>query len=593
MDYTGTAIMDNGNVLFICTDNAVRSQIAESFARKFAPPEVTVFSAGIDPAPEIHPSAVTVMKSHGMNLDSHHTKHISDLYPRKFELVITLCHEARKNCPVLDGAPAVVDWGVEDPLSSGGEDGDLAQKILSCMEEIKRLVHNLFACGYYQAFSRQKKNFDLVLNSLPEGIIAHDLNRRIFFFSDGAARLTGVAPEDAIGKDCHDIFSPHLCGKECSFCGITDLAAFKEEKRTIMHRDREGLRKDFQMTIVPMKSQDGVVKGVVASLRDRTEEKKLKRIMGEENRFAGIIGRDYKMLQVFELIQDVSQYDAPVHITGDTGTGKELVARAIHFESTRRDGPFVPINCGALPEGLIESELFGHVKGAFTGAVRDKKGRFELADEGTIFLDEVADLPKNVQVKLLRFLQEGTLEKVGGEKSLTLNVRVISATNKDLKKEVQNDNFRDDLFYRINVIPIILPSLRDKKNDIPLLVEHFLRLVEKRYGKKNYAISEDALSVMMDYRWPGNVRELENAIQFAVVRSKGHTIQVKDLPMELIEGYETKSRRGPAKKLDVDTVISVLEKTGGNKAKAAKLIGVGRATLYRFINEHPEVVPDI
>jgi PAS domain S-box-containing protein len=486
-----------------------------------------------------------------------------------------------------------VDWGVDDPLTSGSASDNLEQTFLSCAETVKHLVEDLFNRGYYTAFARQKKNFDLILNSLPEAIIAHDLNRRIFFFSKGAAMLTGIVPEEAIGKDCHEVFSPHLCGAACSFCGSENLVTFDEEKRTIMHRNKDGVRKDFQMTIVPMTSEDGVVKGVVASLRDRTEEKKLKRIFGEETHFSGIIGRDYKMLQVFELIQDVSQYEAPVHISGETGTGKELVARAIHNESPRSDGPFVPINCGALPEGLIESELFGHVKGAFTGAIRDKKGRFELADGGSIFLDEVADLPKNIQVKLLRFLQEGTLEKVGSEKSIRINARVISATNKDLKKEVQNDHFREDLFYRINVIPIMLPALREKKNDIPLLVEHFLRMVEKRYGKTNYTITEEAMDLLMEYRWPGNVRELENAIQFAIVRCRGNAIKAKDLPMELIDGYEIRSRRGPAKKLDLDTVVQILEKTGGNKAKAAKIIGVGRATLYRFIAEHPDVVPDI
>ncbi|MBU0995068.1 MAG: sigma 54-interacting transcriptional regulator [Proteobacteria bacterium] len=585
--------MNTGKILFICTDNAVRSQMAEGFARKIAPQGIDVFSAGIAPAAEIHPLVFQVMKAAGVDLKENQPKKISDLYPCRFDLAVTLCNDARKNCPVLDGAPAVVDWGVADPLSTKPLPVDLEKEFQTCARTVENLVSDLFHRGYFYAFSRQKKNFDLVLNSLPEGIIAHDLNRRIFFFSNGASRLTGVSPEDAVGKDCHEIFAPHLCGKECSFCNKTNLVNFDEEKRTITHRDREGIRKDFQMTIVPMTSEDGVVKGVIASLRDRTEEKKLKRILGEENSFAGIIGRDYKMLQVFELIQDVSQYEAPVHISGETGTGKELVARAIHNESPRSDGSFVPINCGALPEGLIESELFGHVKGAFTGAVRDKKGRFELAEGGTIFLDEVADLPKNVQVKLLRFLQEGTLEKVGSEKSMHINARVISATNKDLKKEVQNDNFRDDLFYRINVIPICLPPLREKKNDIPLLVEYFLRLVEKRYGKKKYTISEDAMDVMMDYRWPGNVRELENALQFAIVKCRDNNIQVKNLPMELIEGFETRSRRGPSRKLDVDTVISVLEKTGGNKAKAAKLIGVGRATLYRFISEHPEVVPEI
>ena len=295
------------------------------------------------------------------------------------------------------------------------------------------------------------------------------------------------------------------------------------------------------------------------------------------------------MRSVFRQISDVAQYDFPVHISGETGTGKELVANAIHNESRRGGAPFVPINCGALPEGLIESELFGHVKGAFSGAIRDKKGRFELADGGTIFLDEVAELSKPLQVKLLRFLQEGTIEKVGGEGSATVNVRVISATNKDLKKEVQRNNFREDLYYRLNVIPIHIPPLRERKTDIPLLVNHFVEQVAKRNDQPLAKISDEAISLMLDYSWPGNVRELQNAVQFAIVKSGGRPITPSALPMELRELKNMANRRGPAKKLDAESVREALVEAGGNKAKAARLLGVGRATLYRFFDEHKDL----
>jgi transcriptional regulator with PAS, ATPase and Fis domain len=262
---------------------------------------------------------------------------------------------------------------------------------------------------------------------------------------------------------------------------------------------------------------------------------------------------------------------------------------AIHNESKLGTGPFVPINCGALPEGLVESELFGHVKGSFSGAIRDKKGRFELAQGGTIFLDEVADLPKQVQVKLLRFLQEGVLEKVGAEKTISVEVRVISATNKDLKQEVKKGNFREDLYYRLNVIPFDLPPLRTRKNDILLLCEHFLEQETKTHGVSPRTISGDALSILMEYDWPGNVRELENSIRFAVVKGKGGTIQAEDLPMEIQASHAPISQRGPSKKLDLETVKTALVKTGGNKAKAARFLGVGRATLYRFLDQFPEM----
>ncbi|MBW2144240.1 MAG: sigma-54-dependent Fis family transcriptional regulator, partial [Deltaproteobacteria bacterium] len=265
----------------------------------------------------------------------------------------------------------------------------------------------------------------------------------------------------------------------------------------------------------------------------------------------------------------------------------ELVAAAIHNEGSRAKKPFVPVNCSALPEGLLESELFGHVKGAFTGALRDKKGRFELAHGGTLFLDEIVDLPKVVQVKLLRVLQEGTFEPVGSEKTVSVDVRLISAANRDLKHEVKKGNFRDDLFYRINVVPILLPPLRERKNDIPLLIENFLEKSAQE-GHVSGGISKDALAAMIDYSWPGNVRELQSAIRFALVKSKGQRIKPDHLPLELKENVSLHPSRGPSRKLSLESVRSALTQTGGNKAKAAKLLGVGRATLYRFMSEYPD-----
>ena len=221
-----------------------------------------------------------------------------------------------------------------------------------------------------------------------------------------------------------------------------------------------------------------------------------------------------------------------------------------------------------------------------------KKGRFELANKGTIFLDEIAELPKLLQVKLLRFLQEGTFEKVGGEKTVAVDVRVVSATNKDLKKEVQRGNFREDLFYRLNVIPIHIPPIRERKSDIPLLVEHFLSQAPSVGGQRPVRISQEALNTLMDYGWPGNVRELQNTVQFSIVRCKGKVIRPEDLPLELKDMTCEKPRRGPVRKLDAENVRAALIKTGGNKARAAKVLGVGRATLYRFLGDHPDVLKE-
>jgi transcriptional regulator with GAF, ATPase, and Fis domain len=299
---------------------------------------------------------------------------------------------------------------------------------------------------------------------------------------------------------------------------------------------------------------------------------------------AGIIGSGTDINELFRSIRDLSDVNVPVLIQGESGTGKELVASAIHSEGNRADKPFVPVNCAALPEGILESELFGHEKGAFTGAIRDKKGRFELADGGTLFLDEIGELPKTVQAKLLRVLQEGCFEKVGSEKTKKVDVRIISATNRDLKAEVKKGNFRQDLYYRLAVVPVFIPPLKKCRDDIPLLAEHFLEIFSD-HGRnyKGGGISEVAMNIMMDYPWPGNIRELQSAIRFALVKSGGKKIGLHHLPPEIIEWRDKRPVRGPAKKLDPEAVDEALKKSGGNKAKAARLLGVGRATLYRFL----------
>jgi sigma-54 dependent transcriptional regulator, acetoin dehydrogenase operon transcriptional activator AcoR len=434
-----------------------------------------------------------------------------------------------------------------------------------------------------------RENLVRVLDNLKEGIIAHDLQRRIYFFNTEAERITGFGRQEVLGRDCHKIFEGPFCGQHCTFCDDRpNLCDHAEYPLTITTKAGDQRRVEFSATMVRDDAGDFV--GVVASFRDITELLALQRRSGQMMRFANIVGSDNKMQVVYQQITDVAQYDFPVHLFGETGTGKELVANAIHNESQRGGAHFVPINCGALPEGLIESELFGHVKGAFSGAVRDKKGRFEMADGGTVFLDEVAELSKPLQVKLLRFLQEGTLEKVGGEHTLKINARVISATNKDLKKEVRANNFREDLFYRLNVIPIHIPPLRDRKTDIPLLADHFLAQVAERSGRVSPKMTEQALAAMMDYPWPGNVRELQNAVQFAIFKCNNKLIRPDDLPLELAQFKGAPYRRGPVRKLESHAVRQSLAKAGGNKAKAARLLGVGRATLYRYLNDHPEAV---
>ena len=437
--------------------------------------------------------------------------------------------------------------------------------------------------------SGSRNNLKMVLDHLRDGVIAHDLNRRIFYFNKKAEEITGFSRKNVVGRDCHKVFGRPFCGEMCSFCGKIPQP-LNTVDYSINITTHSGENRKIEMSIVMMKDEEGKNFGVLATFRDITEIVNLKIIAGKLSEFSNIIGQSPVMVGIFRQIRELSSYTVPVHIHGETSTGKELVARAIHNESSRKGGPFVPINCGALPEGLVESELFGHVKGSFSGAIRDKKGRFELAHGGTIFLDEIAELPKPAQVKLLRFLQEGVIEKVGSEKLITVDTRIICATNKILKEEIQKGNFREDLYYRINVIPINLPPLRKRRNDIPLLIEHFLKQSAEKNGSQQKKISDETISILMDSSWPGNVRELENVIQFASIKCREKTITPSDLPAELMEkSFWKKPGRGRTKKLNQESVKTALVRTGGNKAKAAKVLGVGRATLYRFIDNYPDV----
>ena len=429
-----------------------------------------------------------------------------------------------------------------------------------------------------------KRNLEQILDNLLEGIIAHDKDRRIVFFNRSAEQITGYKRAEVLGRDCHEVFGGPFCGNLCSFCGeAPETFANVTYPLNIVTRDGETRR--IEMSVTGMADEQGCFVGVLSAFRDLTEIIGLQARLGEITGFAGIVGRDHKMLRLFEQIRELAGNDFPVLLAGETGTGKELVAAAIHSESRRGGGPFVPVNCGALPEGLLESELFGHVKGAFSGAMRDKKGRFELAHGGTIFLDEVSEMPRHMQVRLLRVLQESTFERVGGEKTIRVDVRVISASNQDLKREVEKKNFREDLYYRLNVVPVQVPPLRERKSDIPLLAKHFLKEAAKS-GQKTAGLAQEALAVMLRYSWPGNVRELQNAMHFALVTSRGQLISVSDLPREI---RQERPQRGPLPKLDGDAVRTALQQTGGNKSRAARLLGVGRATLYRYLDGRADV----
>jgi two-component system response regulator HydG len=305
--------------------------------------------------------------------------------------------------------------------------------------------------------------------------------------------------------------------------------------------------------------------------------------------FCGIVSKDPKMQLIFRLIEDIAPTDATVLIQGESGTGKELVARAIHQQSPRSDRPFIVIDCSAYPATLLESELFGHEKGAFTGATRQKSGRFEQAHGGTVFLDEIGEIPLSAQIKLLRVLQTQRFERLGGEKTLSVDVRILAATNKNLLEEVKKGQFREDLFYRLNVIPIHLPLLRDRRNDIPLLARHFLRRFALAHGKALESFTPEAMSLLLDHGWPGNVRELENTIEHAAVLAKGPRIDVSHLPASIRTGgasaHPTGSRTTIADH-EIKLLQATMDQCEWNKKKAAHRLGISRSTLYEKLKRY-------
>jgi two-component system response regulator AtoC len=337
--------------------------------------------------------------------------------------------------------------------------------------------------------------------------------------------------------------------------------------------------------------------------RLRKENELLRKEVKREYSFENIISKNKMMQRIFEVIKKVAQYKSTILITGESGTGKELVARALHYNSDRAQNPFVAVNCGAIPENLLESELFGHAKGAFTDAIRTKKGLFEEADSGTLFLDEIGELPAQLQVKLLRVLQDGEIRRIGESKSIQIDVRVVAATVKDLAKEVNEGRFRDDLFYRLNVLPIHIPPLRERKEDIPLLIAHFVKKYSQGMNKNVIGIESKALEALMNYKWYGNVRELENTIERAIVLADRENIEPENLPLEIQDFREQVqleplaeqeySIKKASRFMEMDLIKKALLKTRGNHTHAAKLLEISHRALLYKIKEYGIIESDL
>ncbi len=580
-------------LLFLGTGKTGRGAMAEAFAKaRAADParedseELRVLSAGESDASS-PPLVREVMEEAGFDASRNRTSTLDSLRQSEFDVVVAFSGAADGERLLLPGNPEWVEWRTEPPLLDGDPE-EVRASLQRCRDEIRRLVDGLFDGGYLEALIQAKRKANLILDNVSEGILAHDFDRKIFYFNKAAERITEFTREEMIGRDFHDVIPGGFCGGKCSFCdpGVAEIP--DTLKKSLDFRTKSGGRRHVEMALKTMYDGRENPIGILASFHDHTREMELAHRLGEIEQFSGIIGRDPKMLEVFDLIRDVADSNISVLIQGDSGTGKELVAAAIHREGVRANKLFVPVNCGALPDGLLESELFGHVRGAFTGAIRDKKGRFELADGGTIFLDEIGDISPSMQVKLLRVLQEGTFERVGGEKTLRVNVRVISATNKDLHEEIRANRFREDLFYRLSVLPIQLPLLRERRIDIPLLAEHILKRSLDESRRTEVTLSPEAFDIMLSHDWPGNVRELQNWIQFALIKCKDDTILPEHLPLARTrpQSMSVSLKKQRKRKLSLSAVENALAQTNGNKLAAARVLGVSRATLYRFLDEN-------
>jgi len=440
-----------------------------------------------------------------------------------------------------------------------------------------------------------------LFESIPVGVMLIDSKRQVHQVNDFMQQAFGVSDATLIDKRVGEVIhcvntkeGDGVCGngKNCKNCqilgpslaAIDGMRSYRNKAEMQLQIGKEIEDKVILITTAPIDYDNE--RYAILLLEDITELSKFRRSFKILKNNTGFVGRDPKILQLREKISSLAEVNYPVFIQGESGTGKELAANAIHDQSPRKNKPFIAVNCGALQENLLESELFGHVKGAFTGATHDRKGRFELADGGTIFLDEIADTSPAMQVKLLRVLQEGTIVPVGSEKTKKVAVRVISATNKDIRKEVAEGRFREDLFYRICVVPLYIPPLRQRKGDIPLLTEYILNTVIYELGREPITLSSAALDIMLDYKWTGNVRELQNVIQFAVLQCSGRIITPEHLPPDLINSVvKQKKRRKPRKrKIDIEKVEEALARADGNKVRAANILGISRATLYRYLD---------
>ncbi len=438
----------------------------------------------------------------------------------------------------------------------------------------------------------QLLEYDNLFENLAEGVFTINTRWRITSFNQRAQEITGFNQQEVLGKYCWDIFKSDLCHSNCPL-KITMETGVVRMDQDVRILNKHGQQKSILVNTSVIKNKRDLVVGAVETFRPLaqisiSEASQIPSIGGQVE----IIGKSPGLTKLLSFLPDVALSDATVVIEGESGTGKELIAKAIHYQSPRSKGPFVPVNCSALAETLLESELFGHVKAAFTGALHNKVGRFELAKGGTLFLDEIGEIKPEIQVKLLRVIEERVFERVGGTRRIPMDTRIIAATNKNLLKEVRQGRFREDLFYRLRTVPLYMPPLRERSSDIPILIDHFVNRFNKRYDKNVRGVDPKVMAFFKRYTWPGNVRELERTLEYAFVFVKGPIITTSHLP-EIGESQGLEKTSEPQTKLNQfhweDEKISVqkaLKKANGRREIAAHLLGISRTSLWRKMKTH-------
>ena len=430
----------------------------------------------------------------------------------------------------------------------------------------------------------------MILDNVADGIVTLDKAGSVAWFNRAAEQITGFSKEEVLGRPCRSILQTDLCGTES--CPLEQTLRYHKSVTNleVMITNKWGRHVPVSVSTALLKDKEGNILGAVETFRDLSMLKAYQLEAGERYSFKNIVTNNTRMLSILRHLKDLALSDSPVLLSGESGTGKELLARAIHELSRRKEGPYIAVNCGAIPDTLIESELFGYRKGAFTDAKQHKPGRFALAQSGTLFLDEIGDLPLETQVKLLRVLESGEYQPLGSTETLKADVRIITATNKDLFEEIKRARFREDLFYRINVVQIDVPPLRQRREDIPLLMKHFLEKLNLKRDKRIGGLSPAAERILLDHDYPGNIRELENILEYATIVCKNYQIEPRHFPPYLLRAKEKGSpvgeHPGPGpslEELERDELLQALRAHRWNRQAAAAALGISRTTLWRKI----------